>query len=247
MEPILTNPTQGTKVTAATKIAILCWELGQVPKGLMQLESLVGNSTNLASYDYPVQLHRVAGANVHTILENPSQIVLNTMIKDAQQLASEGIKAITTSCGFNAIFQAQLAQQAGIPVFTSSLLQVPLARQIIGPDAEIAIVTAQSNALSNDHLLTVGITDLSKLHIVGLEKCSEWNKIFDGRDLAINLEVVKQEILSTIEQTLKDRPQIKAIVLECTDLPPYSEAIRKLSQLPVFDFITMMNYLHAVI
>lgn len=241
MEPLLNTS------DLPTKIAILCWESGHVPKGLMQLESLVGNSTNLASYAFPVRLHRVEGANVHTILECPSQEVLKTMIQDAKQLAAEGIKAITTSCGFNAIFQRELAESAGVPVFTSSLLQVPFARQIIEPEAEICIVTANSKALTQDHLTTVGIADSSRLHIIGLEKCKEWNKIFDGRDLEVDLDVIEAEILSSIQQALVARPQIKAIVLECTDLPPYSSAIRKMSQLPVFDFITMMNYLHAVL
>ncbi|MEO7401372.1 MAG: aspartate/glutamate racemase family protein, partial [Polaromonas sp.] len=60
-----------TSQTSLTRVGILCWETGQVPMGLRQLETLVGNSTNPASYDYPVRLHPVRGANVHTILENP--------------------------------------------------------------------------------------------------------------------------------------------------------------------------------
>ena len=73
--------------TGMAKIGILCWEAGQVPRGLMQLETLIGNSTNPASYDYPVRFHRVRGANVHTILENPDPDVLRTMITDAQAMA----------------------------------------------------------------------------------------------------------------------------------------------------------------
>ena len=44
------------------KIAILRWESGHVPQGLMQLEQLPGNSTNLASYPFPVKLVEVKGA-----------------------------------------------------------------------------------------------------------------------------------------------------------------------------------------
>src|SRR5512133_1565798 len=174
--------------TGPAKIGILCWEAGQVPKGLQQLEALVGNSTNSASYEYAVRFQRVRGANVHTILEKPDQAVLGTMIADARMMASQGIKAISTSCGFNAIFQRELAQTAGVPVFTSSLLQVPLARQIHGLQSEICIITANANALGQEHLKSVGIANLEGLHIIGLEQCAEWNRMFAEPDAEIDLD-----------------------------------------------------------
>ena len=229
------------------KIAVLCWEKGQVPKGLQQLECLVGNSTNPASYRYPVRLHRVQGANVHTILEQPSQAVLHTMITDVTAMASEGICAITTSCGFNAIFQRELATAAGVPVITSSLLQVPFARQICGPEGDICIITANAGALTQKHLESVGISRMDGLHIIGLEQCAEWNRMFAEPDAEINLALIEQEVMGTVRKALDTHPGIRALVLECTDLPPYSAALRQLTGLPVFDFITMVNYLHSAL
>lgn len=231
----------------APKIAILCWEEGQVPVGLQQLECLIGNSTNPASYKFPVRLHRVRGANVHTILEHPSQTVLRTMIADARAMASEGIRAITTSCGFNAIFQRELAEAAGIPVITSSLLQVPFARHICGPTAGICILTANAGALSQKHLESVGIASMDGLQVVGLEQCAEWNRMFAEPFANINLDLIQQEVLGTVLRVVNEHPGIRAFVLECTDLPPYSIAIRQMTGLPVLDFITMVNYLHSTI
>jgi len=233
--------------TEVPKIAILCWEKGKVPVGLQQLERLVGNSTNAASYKYAVRLHRVQGANVHTILEHPSQTVLRTMIADAKTMTSEGIRAITTSCGFNAIFQRDLAEAAGVPVITSSLLQVPFARQVCGSVGDICIITANAGALSQKHLESVGIASMDGLHIIGLEQCSEWNRMFTEPDAEINLDLIEQEVLGTVRKVIVEHPGICAFVLECTDLPPYSAAIRQLTGLPVFDFITMVNYLHSTI
>ncbi|MDI1246081.1 MAG: aspartate/glutamate racemase family protein [Rhodoferax sp.] len=233
--------------TESTKIGILCWEKGHVPTGLQQLESLVGNSTNPASYAYPVRLHPVRGANVHTILEKPDRAVLQTMINDAKAMVSAGIRAITTSCGFNAIFQRELAVAAGVPVFTSSLLQVPFARQICGPHGEICIITANASALSPQHLESVGIASMDGLQILGLEQCTEWNRMFTEPDAEVDLAVIEQEILGTARRALDEHPGIRAFVLECTDLPPYSAAIRRQSGLPVFDFITLVNYLHSAI
>lgn len=234
-------------VVEEAKIGILCWEAGQVPKGLRQLESLVGNSTNPDSYQYPVRLNPVHGANVHTILEKPDQAVLQTMIADAKLMAAQGIKAITTSCGFNAVFQRELAAAAGVPVFTSSLLQVPFVRQINGPKSEICIITANAAALSPTHLTSVGIASQDSLHILGIEQCPEWNRMFAEPDAEIDLDKIEQEVLGTALRALNMHPGICAFVLECTDLPPYSAAIRRQSGLPVFDFISMVNYVHSSI
>lgn len=229
------------------KIGILCWEAGQVPKGLMQLETLVGNSTNPASYNYPVRLSRVLGANVHTILENPDPAVLRTMIEDAKGMVADGIKAITTSCGFNAIFQRELAAAVPVPVFSSSLLQVPLIRQMHGPSSEICILTAKASALQTAHLTSVGIASADGLRICGLESCPEWNTIFTDAEAEVDLHAIEREVIGTAVNALKKHPNIRAFVLECTDLPPFSAAIRRQTGLPVFDFITMTNYLYSTI
>ena len=229
----------------APRIGILCWETGQVPRGLMQLESLVGNSTNLASYNYPVRLKPVCGANVHTVLENPSREVLVHMIADAKAMAADGVKAITTSCGFNAIFQQELASALDVPVFTSSLLQVPMVQRMLGPKAEVCIVTANAGALRPEHLSAAGIERNTGLHIAGLEKNTEWCRLFDEPEKDVDLALIEQEILSTCLAAQAAHPALRAFVLECTDLPPFSAAIRQQTGLPVFDFITMTNYLEA--
>jgi len=231
--------------TEPPKIGILCWEIGHVPRGLMQLESLVGNSTNPASYDYPVRLKPVHGANVHTVLEKPDRQVLARMIADAKDMASDGILAITTSCGFNAIFQEELASAIGLPVFSSSLLLVPMVQCMLGPASQICVVTAHAGALRLEHLRAAGIARTEGLHIVGLEQCSEWRRMFSEPDKEVDLTRIAQEVLHTSVQASAAHPAVRAFVLECTDLPPFSAAIRRQTGLPVFDFITMANCLHA--
>ena len=93
------------------KIAILRWEEGLVPQGLMQLEELPGNSTNPKSYPFPVRMIHVPGACVETVITHPSQELLENMISICKKLRDEeGILAISTSCGFNAVFQQKLAE-----------------------------------------------------------------------------------------------------------------------------------------
>ena len=191
------------------KIAILRWESGHVPQGLMQLEQLPGNSTNLASYPFPVKLVEVKGANTDTVILHPSQKLLEDMIQLAKELEKEGVRAITTSCGFLALFQRQLSAAVRVPVYTSALLQLP---------AEMHPI------------------------VMGLENAPEWSKIFDHPDDSFDMDLVTEEILNVARQGVKVHPEIGAIVLECTDLPPFARRIREELDIPVFDFNSMIGH-----
>lgn len=230
-----------TTTGTSPKIGVLCWEAGHVPRGLVQLESLKGNSTNPDSYGFPVRFCRVRGANIQTILENPDMGVLQEMIREARSMISDGVRAITTSCGFNAIFQKELASSLDVPVFTSSLLQVPLVHKMLGPEEEIGVITAKKAALKKEHLEAVGIHEEVSLRVFGLEKCPEWGKIFSDPDMDIDLEAVEEEVTGTAEEAVREYPGFRAFVLECTDLPPFASSIRRSTKLPVFDFISLVE------
>lgn len=222
------------------KIAVLCLEEGHVPRGLVQLESLRGNSTNLDTYPFPVRLCRIEGANVESVLENPSPVVLQRMISESQKLIRQGIRAITTSCGFNAVFQKELTRALPVPVFTSSLLQVPFVRNLLPPDQAIAVITAKSSALKDVHLRAAGIVSREMLQVLGMEHSPEWNKIFTKPEEKVDLETVAREVVMTAKKAMEGPLQVGAFVLECTDLPPFSTAVREATGKPVFDFQTMM-------
>ncbi|MGF6376096.1 hypothetical protein M2140_001166 [Clostridiales Family XIII bacterium PM5-7] len=225
------------------KIAILRWEEGHVPEGLLQLETMPGNSTNEQSYPFPVRLIHVEGACVETIITNPSPVILQRMIDLANKMVEEeGIKAISTSCGFNAIFQKELETKVAAPVFTSSLLQAPFIQNIIGADKAVGVITANKASLTEEHFAACGIGEDVNLVVMGLEEAKEWSKIFDAPDEQFDVDKVTEEILAVARKGVEEHPEIGAILLECTDLPPFAEKIRQAVDLPVFDFISMMGH-----
>ncbi len=223
------------------RIAVLSWEAGLVPRGLVQLETLPGNSTNPATYPYPVRFCRIAGATTETVLENPSRDVLRNMIETARQLVAEGVRVITTSCGFNAIFQNELREATGAAIYTSSLLQVPFVRRTLRSEKKIAVVTAKKSALRDAHLRAVGIEPGMNVEVFGLESCAEWNKIFTAPEEDVDLARIEEEVTGTATGAVETHPAVGAFVLECTDLPPFSAAIRQKTGLPVYDFTTMVG------
>lgn len=225
------------------KIAILRWEEGHVPEGLMQLETMAGNSTNVKSYPFPVRLIHVEGANVETVITHPSRELLFNMIRISKEVVEkEDIRAITTSCGFNAIFQKELAEALDVPVFTSALLQVPFVQNLIGKNRTVGVITANKGSLTKEHLHACGITEEINVEIMGLENAVEWSKIFEKPDEKFNMDAVAEEIIGVARKGVSQHPKIGAIVLECTDLPPYAAKIREAVNLPVFDFNSMMGH-----
>jgi Asp/Glu/hydantoin racemase len=165
------------------------------------------------------------------------------MIRIAKEMIDkENIKAVTTSCGFNAVFQKELAEALTVPVFTSALLQVPFVQCAIGYQRTVGVITANKSALTETHLRACGITADMKVEVLGLENAPEWSKIFDQPDKAFDIEVVSREIINVAKDGVKQFPDMGAIVLECTDLPPYAKRISEATGLPVFDFGSMMGH-----
>lgn len=168
------------------------------------------------------------------------------MIGEARKMEKQGIRAITTSCGFNAIFQRELADSVSVPVFTSSLMQIPMVQNMLGKNRTVGVITAKKSALTQKHLQSVGINNREGIHIEGLENCSEWNKIFSSPDDDIDIPTVENDVVQTACSMMK-KADIGAFILECTDLPPFADAIRKATGRPVFDFVTMTNYTYQAV
>jgi hypothetical protein len=225
-------------------IGVLCWEEGGNPKGLEQLESLPGNSVNPESYPFPVIFRRVKGANYNSVLHNPHSGILDVMVSDGMAMVEQGVRAIITSCGFNAIFQKKLAKALPVPVFTSTLIQIPFILSSIGCK-KLAVITASKQALKPAHFGAVGVEDMSGIEIYGMDEQPEWSKIHLTPDQPLSIKTVEKEVISTAVTAQKEIPELGAILLECTDLPPFAPAIREAVKVPVYDLSTMITLIHA--
>lgn len=224
-------------------LGVLCWEEGGSLKGLEQLESLIGNSTNPLTYPFPVLFNKVAGANYRSVLVSPDARLVDPMLETAELMIEQGVKAIITSCGFNSIFQKELADALTVPVYTSALLQIPLIRASLGRK-KLLVITASKKDLKPEHFHAVGVTDMHGIEIYGMEEMPEWSKISRSPDKPLALEKVENEVISVAAAAKQEHPDLGAILLECTDLPPFADAVRKNLNLQVYDLLTMVALIH---
>ncbi|MBD3287724.1 aspartate/glutamate racemase family protein [candidate division KSB1 bacterium] len=227
-------------------VGILGWDK-KSNDTLAQLESIPGNISHPDTFSFPVMYKEVPGACYQTVVVNPDKGVQDAMIKSARMLEEAGVHAIMGNCGFDALFQKDLAEAVRVPVFTSSLLLVPLVYRMFAKARNIGIITADKPFLTKEHLQAVGITDEIPIRISGLDKTEEFQKIRSDINATLDVEKLEKEVLHLAEELVREPTQIVAIVLECTDLPPFAAAIRKSTGVPVFDIVTLAYMVYEAI
>jgi len=168
-------------------------------------------------------------------------VPLDLFIAAAREFEAEGVRAITGSCGFLALFQRELANAVNIPVFMSSLLQVPLVYRMLEAEQKVGVMTAHKESLTPAHLQAVG-ADHTPMCIVGMDAHPEFVEVIvEGRRNELDLHKLEQEVVAVSADLVRDNPDVGAIVLECTDMAPYAHRIQEVTGLSVFDLSTLTN------
>lgn len=205
-----------------------------------------GDVANATTYSFPVRFKKVNGLTVERMF-NKDVRFLDNMINAGKELVEEGVKAITGDCGFMALFQREMAKQLEVPVFLTSLLQLPFLTRIIGEKQKVGIITANSKILDNALLREADIKDMNSIYIKGVEDKEYFRKAIIEEVGWLDFERVEKEVVSAAKEMVKEDPRIKVILLECSCLPPYGAAVQEAVNLPVFDFITMINYVYSAV
>lgn len=210
-----------------------------------QIPRIPGDLGNATTFDFPVVYKIVRGASIERVVNGTDPSLLRPFIDAARELEAEGCRAITTSCGFLAIFQKEIAAAVNIPVFTSSLIQVGFAHAMLGPDKKIGVLVSEPKNLGQRHLAGVGLEAVPMV-IKGVED-SCFIRATHTDDPSFDPEQMRREVVQAAMELAESDPQIGAIVLECTNLPPYSAAIQAATGLPVFDIVTLTKYVHSAL
>ena len=82
--------------------------------------------------------------------------------------------------------------------------------------------------------------------VVGTENGCEFFRVLikaekDDMDIAL----AERDVVDAGKDLVARHPEIGAIVLECTNMPPYAAALQAEVGLPVYDIYSMINWFHA--
>ena len=199
-----------------------------------------GDVGNPHTFPFPVRYHVVKGASPQRVVKSADTGLLAPFIQAATDLERQGVRAIATSCGFLALFQGRLADAVRVPVFSSALLQIHLARTVMRSDQTVGIITADRGSLTAAHFRGGGVTDMPDA-IVGMESTAEFASVFLGGKRSLDRETCRREMLDASATLLRIHPRVGSIILECTNMPPYALDIRHATGLPVFDAVSLIR------
>jgi hypothetical protein len=212
-----------------------------------QFPRIPGDMGNASTFPFPVRYHRVQGASPELVVRRGSRELLPAFIEGAQVLEREGVRAITTNCGFLAKFQDALAAAVTIPVFTSSLMLVPMVHRMLPPGKAVGILTVDASSLTPADFGGVGITGDMRIALAGLETEREFTRVLLGNQLVLDVEAARREHLRVAQRLCAEHPEVGAIVLECTNMPPFRADIQAATGLAVFDIVHLVQMVHTAL
>ncbi len=212
-----------------------------------QFPRIPGEMGNASTWDFPVLYKVVKGASPHRVVREADPTLLEPFINAAKEFEKEGVRAITTNCGFLAMFQKEMAAAVNIPVFTSTLMMVPMAYNMVRPDQKVGIITVNKSALGPKHFEGAGAAGVPVV-MAGLENEEEFTSVMLDDRIQMDVDKAREEHIRVARRMVEDNPDVGAIVLECTNMPPYAQDIAEVTGLPVFDIVTLVNMVyHAVV
>ena len=213
-----------------------------IPIGIIAIDleypKLPGNVVNASTYDFPVLYEKVS-FEIEALFRGDEEIK-EGIVNAAKKLEAEGVRAIIGACGFFAHFQEDVKEAVKVPVYLSSLCQLPSIKVGLKKGQKVAVIAASGESVTDSLLSAVGgsMEDIEVFDVGSMESFApiRWGKheLDNGR--------LTEDMRALGARIREEHPEIGAILLECSDLPPYAWAVQEGSGLPGYDFISLIRW-----
>ncbi|MFO1081484.1 MAG: aspartate/glutamate racemase family protein [Reyranellaceae bacterium] len=218
------------------------------PLGILMLETrfarIPGDMGNATTWPFPVLYKVVRGATAEAVVLKGAAGLLPAFVAAGRELVRDGAEGLATTCGFLSLFQRDLAAEVGVPAATSALLQVPWVQATLPPGRRVGVITASAPSLTPAHLLASGAP--ADTPVIGVEAGRTlFRTLVLGETDDLDVAAAEQDILDVGRALLAAHPETGAIVLECTNMPPYASALSDALGLPVYDVYTLISWFQA--
>ncbi|KAK1534862.1 uncharacterized protein CCOS01_03614 [Colletotrichum costaricense] len=208
-----------------------------------------GDPYNERTWPFPLIREMAEGSKVSQVVTSSSydSTFIDRFVDAGLRLAARGCVGIITSCGFLALAQSELTARLPIPIATSSLAQLPSILPLLPPDKSVGVLTYDESRLGSQHLASfVPAQALSKIVIRGVPPDGHLRGTI-GRGAPYVHADIEAELVGVAKSFVASRPDIRILVLECTNMPPFSEAIFRAldGKIPVYDVYTMGQWFYS--
>lgn len=217
-------------------------EAGGGHLGVLMLDThfprVAGDIGNPATFAGKVRYATVRGASPARVVGSSDRALLAPFIAAGQELANAGAAAITTSCGFLIMFQRELQSALPVPVWSSSLLLVPEIQSQLPAGRSVGVLTVDAAALGAGHLDAAGAAPGTPVE--GLAPGCAFQRTLLDDEPELDVAAAREATVAAALRLVARHREIGAIVLECTNMPPYADAVRAATGLAVHDITTLI-------
>lgn len=215
--------------------------------GMLLLESrfprVRGDGGNARTWPFPMLYEVVPKATPSRVVRDDPRELLPEFLAAARRLVAMGADGITTNCGFLVLLQNELANACDVPVASSSLLQVPWVQSLLPSSKKVGILTISEGTLTHAHLRAAGVAEDTP--IGGTEHGEEFYRVIINDEDRLDVPRAAEDILRAGRALCEAHPNIGAIVLECTNMGPYTSHLSAALGIPVYDFYSFVSWFHT--
>jgi len=215
--------------------------------GILMLETrfprIPGDMGNAATWPFPVLYKVVPGASPRRVVRDKAEGLLDELLAVAEELVRLGADGITTTCGFLSLYQRDIAAHVGVPVATSSLMQIPFIERVLPPSKRVGILTVSAASLTADHLRAAGADPATP--VVGTDGGSEFSRVMLNDEERLDVAAAERDILAAGDELVASYDGIGAVLFECTNMVPYARALSQRLRLPVFTIYTFVTWFQS--
>lgn len=190
-----------------------------------------GDIGHPCTFAMPVRCAVVRGASPRRIVCEQDSQCLAPFAEAARNLERDGASAITTSCGFLVGWQRELQAAVDAPLWTSSLL-------LLGELPQAGVVTIDAASLGAQHLRAAGADP--RTPIEGITPGSAFHRTLLDDLPRLDEDDARLQVVCGAQRLLARHPELTDIVLECANMPPYAEAVRRATGCRVHDITTLV-------
>ena len=182
------------------------------------------------TFKVPVHKEMVRGVWPATVVTTAASLrqarIVPAFQSIVRNLEQRGARAITTSCGFLVLMQKELQSAVRVPVVTSSLLQLPA---LLKTQQRVGVLTISGSMLGKEFLKAAGVQRdrLADVVVQGVDPQSEFATRILGNHPTMDLAQAQADVVAAAVSLKIKAPDVRTVLLECTNMPPYLEALQQ--------------------
>lgn len=195
-----------------------------------------GDVGHPGTWAVPAVRHVVRGVWPEKVVQSAAGLragrVVPAFVAIMRALERQGARALTTSCGFLALLQKEMQAAVKIPVVTSSLLQLP---GILREEPRVGVLTISAAKLGKEFLRGAGVPRerLADIVVQGVDPAGEFAGAILNNRAQMDIEKAGRDVVGAALALKARAPDLRTVVLECTNMPPYASFIEEATELRV--------------